>query len=209
MTMIKKIETELREAKETLSEISSRFDEFAKAQVRLVDSGDLIELARLKRDTVGLEDDLIAADDAVRALESRLAELQMAEYKPQFDKAHKAHLATVKAEAAACERLLAALGRCLEACTDLQNASDEVARTYHDARELHGRAGLDYELKWPAPDGQVLTKLGNLTNGLRDELMRTTRLYEDRVPQFQSLEGIRFAEQQQIEMAKNSWRWFK
>lgn len=207
--MIKKIEGELRKAEESRAEISGRFKEFSDTQAQLVSANDLVGLARLNKEHAGLEDDLIAADDAVRALESRLAELQMAEYKPQFDKAHKAHLATVKAEAAACERLLAALGRCLEACTDLQNASDEVARTYHDARELHGRAGLDYELKWPAPDGRVLIKAGNLSNSLRDELMRTIRLYEDRVPQFQSLEGIRFAEQQRVEMAKNSWRWFK
>lgn len=204
-----KIENELRQAREALAEISSRFKEFSATQARLIDSNDLVGLARLNKEHSGLEDDLIAADDAVRVLESQLSELQMAEYRPQFDKAHKTHLSAVQAEAKAAEKLLAALGGCLEACTDMQNLSDEVAATYHDARELHNRAGLDHELRWPQPDGQALTKLGNLANSLRDELMRTIRLYEDRVPQFQSLEGIRFAEQQQAEMAKNSWRWFK
>lgn len=209
MTMIKKIETELLAAKATLAEISAKFKGFSDAQARLSADGDLVGLARLNKEHAGLEDDLIAASDGVQALESRLAELKMKEHRPKFDAAHKTHLSAVKAEAAAVEKLLAELGRCLEACTDMQNLSDEVAATYHDARELHNRAGLDHELRWPQPDGQALTKLGNLANSLRDELMRTIRLYEDRVPQFQSLEGIRFAEQQQAEMAKNSWRWFK
>lgn len=209
MTMIKKNEGELRLAKETLAEVSKRFKEFSDAQAQLVDSGDLIGLARLNKEHAGLEDDLIAADDAVRALESRLSETRRAEHKPKFDEAHKTHLSAVKAEAKAVEKLLVALDGCLKACTDMQNLSDEVARTYHDARDLHSRAGLDRELRWPAPDGQILIKLGNLTNGLRDELMRTTRLYEDRVPEFQSLEGIRFAEQQQAEMIKNSVRGFR
>lgn len=204
-----KTEDELRKAKETLAEISGRFDEFAKAQARLIDSGDLVGLARLKRDTGDIETELIAADDRVQALESRLSEARQAEYRPQFDEAHKTHLGAVKAEAAAVEKLLDALDAVLSAATDMQNKSDEVASTYNAARDLHNRAGLDHELRWPAPDGQVLIKAGNLSNSLRDELMRTIRLYEDRVPQFQSLEGIRFAEQQRVEMAKNSWRWFK
>jgi len=207
--MIKKIETELRQAKSTLSEISGRFDEFAKHQARLVDSGDLLGLARLKRDTGDIETELLAASDSVQALESRLAELQMAEYRPKFDAALKTHLAAVQAEAKSAEKLLAALDAVFSAATDMQDKSDSVAETYNDARELHNRAGLDHELRWPAPDGQITIKISNLANSLRDELMRTIRLYEDRVPQFQSLEGIRFLENQQAEMAKNSGRWFK
>jgi len=206
---ISEIEGELRAAKETLAEISSRFDEFAKAQARLIDSGDLIGLARLKRDTGDIETELLAASDSVQALELRLAELQMAEYKPQFDKAHKTHLGAVKAEAAAGERLLAALDAVFSAATDMQDLSDEVAQTYGVCRELHNLAGLDHELRWPAPDGKVETQIDSRANGLRDELMRTIRLYQDRVPQFQSLEGIRFLENQQAEMAKNSGRWFR
>lgn len=206
---ISEIEGELRQAKAQLSEISSRFDEFAKAQARLIDSGDLLGLARLKRDTGDIEAELLAASDSVQALESRLFELRQAEYRPKFDAALKTHLAAVRDETNAAEKLLAELGRCLEACTDMQNLSDSVAETYNDARELHNRAGLDHELRWPAPDGQITIKISNLANSLRDELMRTIRLYEDRVPQFQSLEGIRFLENQQAEMAKNSGRWFK
>lgn len=209
MTMTKKIESELRQAKETLAEISGRFKEFSDAQAHLVDSGDLIGLAKLKRDTGDIETELLAADDRVQALESRLSELQMAEYRPQFDEAHKTHLAAVQAEAKAVEKLLAELGRCLEACANLQNASDLVRDTYHTARELHNRAGLDHELKWPQPDGQASIKLGNLANGLRDELPRTIRIYEDRIPGFQSLEGLANIEKQQEQMAKNNWRWFK
>jgi len=206
---ISETEGELRQAKATLAEISGRFDEFAKAQARLIDSGDLIGLARLKRDTGDIESELLTASDSVQSLESRLSELQMAEYKPQFDKAHKTHLAAVKAETEAAEKLLAALDAVFSAATDMQNLSDSVAETYNDARELHNRAGLDHELRWPAPDGQILIKISNLANSLRDELMRTIRLYEDRVPEFQSLEGLRIIEQQQAEMAKNSGRWFR
>lgn len=202
-------EGELRQAKATLAEISGRFDEFAKAQARLIDSGDLLGLARLKRETGDIETELLTASDSVQTLESQLSELQMAEHRPQFDKAHKTHLAAVQAETKAAEKLFAALDAVLSAATAMQDLSDEVAQTYGVCRELHNRAGLDHELRWPAPDGQVLIKAGNLSNSLRDELMRTIRLYEDRVPQFQSLEGIRFAEQQRVEMAKNGWRWFK
>lgn len=203
---ISEIEGELRQAKAQLSEISSRFDEFAKAQARLIDSGDLLGLARLKRETGDIETELLTASDAVQALESRLAETRRAEYKPKFDGALKDHLGAVKAEAAAGERLLAALDGCLEACTDMQNLSDEVAATYHAARELHNLAGLDHELRWPSPDGQIPIKISNLMNSLRDELMRTIRTYEGRLPQFQSLEGLRIIEQQQAEMIENSGR---
>ncbi len=206
MTMIKKIETELLAAKATLSEISGRFDEFAKAQARLIDSGDLLGLARLKRDTGDIETELLAASDSVQALESQISVLRQAEYKPQFDKAHKTHLATVQAEAKAAEKLLAAIDACFKACTDMQNLSDTVRETYNTARELHNLAGLDHELRWPAPDGQIPIKIDARANGWHDELVRTIRLYEDRVPQFQSLEGIRFLENQQAEMAKNSGR---
>lgn len=206
---ISEIETELRQAKSTLSEISGRFDEFAKHQARLVDSGDLLGLARLKRDTGGLEDELLTASDAVQTLESRLSELQMAEYRPKFDEALKTHLAAVQAETKAAEKLLAALDAVFSAATDVQDLSDEVAQTYGVCRELHNLAGLDHELRWPAPDGKVETQIDSRANGLRDELMRTIRIYRDRVPQFQSLEGIRFLENQQAEMAKNSGRWFK
>lgn len=207
--MIKKIEGELLAAKATLAEISKRFDEFAKAQARLVDSGDLVGLARLKRETGNLETELLTASDAVQALESRLAGLQMAEYKPKFDAALKTHLAAVKAETEAAEKLLAALDAVFSAATDMQDLSDEVAQTYGVCRDLHNRAGLTDELHWPQPDGKVETQIDARANGLRDELMRTIRIYRDRVPQFQSLEGIRFLENQQAEMAKNSGRWFR
>lgn len=209
MPMTKKIESELRLAKETLAEISAKFKGFSDAQARLSADGDLVGLARLNKEHAGLEDDLIAADDRVQALESRLSALRQAEYRPQFDRARKTHLSAVKAEAAAVEKLLDAIGAVLSAATDLQNASDEVARTYHDARQLHGRAGLDHELRWPEPNGQILIKIGNLMNGLRDELPRTIRIYEDRIPGFQSLEGLANIEEQQKQMAQNAWRRFK
>lgn len=209
MTMIEKIETELRQAKAQLSEISGRFDEFVKAQARLSADGDLLGLARLNKEHTGLEDSLLAADDAVRALESRLSELQMAEYKPKFDEALKAHLGAVKAEAAAGERLLAALDAVFSAATDMQDKSDEVGATYHAARDLHNLAGLDHELRWPAPDSKIEAQLSAKANSLRDELMRTIRVHQDRVLQAQSLEGLRVIEQQHSEMIKNRGRrWF-
>lgn len=206
---ISEIEGELRQAKSQLSEISGRFDEFAKAQARLIDSGDLIGLARLKRGAGNIESELLTASDSVQSLESRLSELQMAEYKPKFDEALKTHLAAVQAETKAAEKLLAALDGCLEACTDMQNLSDEVAATYHAARDLHNRAGLTDELHWPQPDGKIETQISVRANGLRDELMRTIRIYQDRIPQLQSIEGLRVIERQQAEMAKNSGRWFR
>lgn len=206
---ISEIEGELRQAKAQLSEISGRFDEFAKAQARLIDSGDLLGLARLKRDTGDIESELLAASDSVRTLESRLSELQMAEYRPKFDEALKTHLAAVKAETKAAEKLLAALDAVFSAATDMQNLSDEVAATYHAARDLHNSAGLTDELHWPQPDSKIETQIDARANGLRDELMRTIRTYQDRVPQFQSLEGLRIAERQQAEMIKNSGRWFR
>lgn len=202
-------EGELRQAKATLAEISSRFDEFAKAQARLISSNDLIGLARLKRDAGNLETELLTASDDVQSLESQLAELRTAEHKPKFDAALKTHLAAVQAETKAAEKLLAALDAVLSAATAMQDLSDEVAQTYGACRELHGRAGLTNELRWPQPDGKIETQIDARANGLRDELMRTIRTYQDRVPQFQSLEGIRFLENQQAEMAKNSGRWFK
>lgn len=203
------VEGELRQAKARLSEVSSRFDEFAKTQARLIDSGDLLGVVKLKRETGDIETELLAASDSVQALELRLAELQMAEYKPRFDAALKTHLTAVQAETKAAEKLLAVLDAVFSAATDMQDLSDEVAQTYGVCRELHNLAGLDHELRWPAPDGKVETQIDSRANGLRDELMRTIRIYKDRVPQFQSLEGIRFLENQQAEMAKNSGRWFK
>lgn len=206
---ISEIETELLAAKATLSEISGRFKEFSDTQARLSADGDLLGLARLNKEHTGLEDRLLAADDVVRALESRLSELQMAEYRPKFDEALKTHLAAVQAETKAAEKLLAALDAVFSAATDMQDLSDEVAQTYGVCRDLHNRAGLTDELRWPQPDGKVETQIDSRANGLRDELMRTIRIYRDRVPQFQSLEGIRFLENQQAEMAKNSGRWFR
>ncbi|CAD84142.1 MULTISPECIES: hypothetical protein [Nitrosomonas] len=209
MTMIKKIETELLAAKATLSEISGRFKEFSDTQARLSADGDLLGLARLNKEHTGLEDSLLAADDTVRALESRLSVLRQAEYRPQFDKAHKTHLGAVQAETKAAEKLLAAIDAVFSAATDMQNLSDEVAATYHAARDLHNRAGLDHELRWPAPDGQIPIKISDRMNSLRDELVRTIRLYEDRLPQSQSLEGLRIIEQQQEELVRNSGRGFR
>lgn len=203
---ISEIETELRQAKSTLAEISSRFDEFAKAQARLIDSGDLLGLARLKRDAGNLETELLTASDDVQSLESQLAELRVAVHKPKFDAALKTHLAAVQAETKAAEKLLAALDAVLSAATAMQDLSGNVATTYHAARELHNLAGLDHELRWPSPDGQIPIKISNLMNSLRDELVRTIRIYEDRLPQSQSIEALRIFERQQEELVRNSGR---
>lgn len=203
---ISETESQLRQAKATLAEISSRFDEFAKAQARLISSNDLVGLARLNKEHTGLEDSLLAADDAVQALESRLSVLRQAEYKPKFDEALKTHLAAVQAETKAAEKLLAALDAVFSAAADMQNLSDEVAQTYGVCRELHSRAGLANELRWPQPDGKIETQIDARANGLRDELVRTIRIYQDRVPQSQSIEALRIFERQQEELVKNSGR---